>query len=221
MSDAYELTPHETLAAHPITDIANYRSDFALLNYLLQDIRVLIRRCAKGEIDLSPQEVLTWQVHGLARRTVVCDPVRLQRPGLVQIVGFFGDRRRTADEAAFQSSELDLISEFTSYPGILSYSSIELVDHYWANLVVHETPTDREEWRESEVHKYAVDHVAPNGYHGVRIHNGCVGDGVCGVDTVVLESTKYWDYDITPTWHAIRQLPGGEKTDLTGPIVGH
>lgn len=217
MNDPHLLRPNETVDAHPITDVANYGSDIALLNYLLQDLRVLLRRHNKGEIELEPQQVLTWDVHGLERRTVVCDPEGLLGPRDVQFVGFFGDRRLGADQPAIDASEFDLISEFRSYPGILSYSSVELVDHYWANLVVHREPHDREAWRGSTAHIHAVDQVAPLAYRAVRIHNGCLVEGVCGPGTIVLETTKYWDYDVTPTWHAIRRLPGGETIELAGP----
>jgi hypothetical protein len=219
MSEPRLLLPNETVDEHPITDVDTYRSDIALLNYLLQDLRVLIRRYDKDEIDLEPQQVLTWDVHGLERRTVVCDPAGLRGREDVQIVGFFGDRRRNADQPAIDASEFDLISEFRSYPGILSYSSLELVDHYWANLVVHRDPGDREAWRSSSAHIHAVDHVAPIAYHAVRIHNGCIPEGIYGPQTVVLESTKYWDYDVAPTWHAVRLLPGGETTELAGPTL--
>jgi len=219
MTAVHELAPNESIAEHPITDVANYRNDIALLDYLLQDLRVLIRRSTKGEIVLTPQQVITWDVHGLERRTVICDPSGLEGARTVQIVGFFGDRRNPADEDAVMASELDLIAEFASYPGILSYSSVELVDHYWANLVVHRSPTDREDWRGSETHKYAVDHVAPAAYHGVRIHNGRIADGICGRGSVILESTKYWDYDVAPTWHASRLLPGGETAEISGPAL--
>lgn len=219
MDEPHQLSPDETVADHPITDVANYRGDIALLNYLLQDLRVLVRRYDKGEIDLVPHQVLIWDVHGLQRRTVVCDPAGLRGTAEVQIVGFFGDRRLDADQPTIEESELDLITELRSFPGMLSYSSVELVDHYWANLVVHRNPTDREDWRGSAVHVHAVDHIAPRAYHGVRIHNGCITDGICGRETVVLESTKYWDYDVEPTWHALRRLPGGESAELTGPTT--
>lgn len=215
---AHELGPNETAAGHPITDTENYRSDIALLNYLLQDLRVLVRRAERGELQLTPQQVITWEVHGLRRRTVICDPVGLQARRDVEVVGFFGDRRSMADETDLDRSEVDLIGEFVNYPGILSYSSVELIDDYWANLVVHTAPGDREAWRASEIHKDAVDRVAPVVYHGVRIHNGCIRNGVIGPETVVLECTKYWDYDVTPTWHAVRTLPGGESEVLEGPV---
>ncbi len=212
------LTPEESPLYHPFASTSRYKGDIALLNYLLQDLRVLVRQAAKGQTTLRPQQVLTWEVHGLQRRTVICDPERLQRNELVQIVGFFGDRRGDADPRPIDQSEFDLIDEFVNYPGILSYSSVELVDGYWANLVVHADPDDREAWRGSDVHVRAVAEVAPNAYHSVRIHNGCIRDGVPGSKTVRLECTKYWDYDSDPVWHAYRELPGGESETLTGPI---
>lgn len=200
------LTPSEINGEHEISCTSHYKRDIPLLNYLLQDLRVLMRRYVKGEMRIQPQQVFTWDVHGLERRIVVCNPEAVVEETDVQIVGFFGDRRARTDQDQIDASEYDLISEFVNYPGILSYSSIELVDHYWANLVVHRRPEDREEWRGSDAHKNAVDVVAPHAYHGVRIHNGCIRGGVTGSQSVFIESTKYWDYDVTPTWHAYRDL---------------
>ncbi|MDG2025617.1 MAG: hypothetical protein P8J50_00740 [Acidimicrobiales bacterium] len=211
------LGPNDEVEDHPITTTANYESDLALLNYLLQDLRALIRQARRGDVTLHDQQVINWEVHGLARRTVICDPARLMEIADVQLVGFFGDRRAEANKPVVDQSEFDLIDEFANYPGIMSYSSVELDDGYWANLVVHREPDDREAWRGSEVHRDAVDRVAPMAYHGVRIHNGCILDGVAGTQTAVLECTKYWDYDVEPTWHAIRTLPGGETIEPSGP----
>lgn len=215
-ADPELLSPVENVPEHAIASMSHYRGDIALLNYLLQDLRALMRRHRKGEIEITPHQVFTWEVHGLERRTVLCDPTRIQDDGDVQIVGFFGDRRENPNDEAIDASEVDLISEFHDYPGILSYSSIELVDHYWANLVVHREPRDREAWRGSAAHQHAVQNVAPGAYHAVRIHNGCIPGGVLGSETVVIESTKYWDYDSNDGWHAIRELPEGTRERLDG-----
>ncbi|MDW3220269.1 MAG: hypothetical protein R8F63_16795 [Acidimicrobiales bacterium] len=212
------LGPNDEVDGHPITDLDHYEGDIALLNYLLQDLRALIRQAGRDDTIFEPRQVITWEVHGLARRTVICDPAGLADSADVHMVGFFGDRRADADQPAIDTSEMALINEFADYPGILSYSSVELVDGYWANLVVHREPQDREAWRGSPVHQDAVERIAPTAYHGVRIHNGCIMGGVVGQHTVVIEITKYWDYDVSPTWHAIRVLPGGESVELTGPI---
>jgi hypothetical protein len=207
--DPILLEPNESPADHPCAAVEHYHSDLALLGYLLQDLRVLVRRAAKGEIPLQPYGRITWEVHGLKRRTVTCDPIRLLERDDFQIVGFLADRRTLPTAGELDEAELDVIDEFENYPGIVSYSSLELVDHQWANLVVHTTPDDREAWRHSERHIRAAEDLAPRVYHNVRIHNGCIPEGPIGRRTVVIESTKYWDYDSPEPWHAFREFPGG------------
>ncbi len=202
------LAPDDSPPGHPCASTKFYQSDLALLNYLLQDLRALVRKFVYGDIALTAYETLTWQVHGLRRRTVVCDPLGLARPTQVSIVGFFGDRRPESDNGPVEEVELGLLAEFRNYPGILSYSSVELVDKHWANLVVHRKPADREAWRSSEVHRHAAEEMAPQIYRSVRINNGSLVDGVIGSETITIESTKYWDYDCIPTWHGLRTLPG-------------
>lgn len=218
-----QLTPilldvDDAPADHAFADPSRYDSDVALLNYLLQDLRVVARQIATGERRIADHDHIEWAVHGLQRRTVICDVEALVEPVSRQMVGFFGDRRSDSDEWEIEEAELDVVAEFRSHPGIISYSSTELMGGQWANLVVHRRPDDRAEWRQSAVHIVAAETVAPEIYHNVRIHNGCIPGGPVGPDTVVLESTKYWDYDVTPTWHAFRRLPGGLTETLDGPI---
>lgn len=204
------LRADETPPGHPCAQASLYSCDIPLLNYLLQDLRVLIRRAAAGEIEIHPHQGFDWDVHGLRRHTIVCDPERLMTPFDVRIVGFFGDRRvESVGSESVDKTEFLLSEEFKSYPGILSYSSTELVDDQWLDLVVHTDDADREAWRASKVHVHAVERLAPIMYHSVRIHNGCVPDGPIGSQSVILESTKYWDYDHDPVWHAYRELPRG------------
>lgn len=179
------------------------------MNYLLQDIRSLIRLAAKGERTLTAHERIEWSVHDLRRHTIVCDPVRIIEPATVHVVGFFSDRITDADLSPLGDAEDDLLAELRNHPGMLGYSSMELIDHYWANLVIHTDPADRETWRGAAVHKRAVIEVAPLVYNSVRIHKGCLLDGVPGSETIRIESTGYWDYASTPTWEATRLLPGG------------
>lgn len=212
-----QLALDESPPDHPCADVRWYHSDLALMNYLLQDLRVLVRQSRSGRTMLRPYEELVWEVHGLRRRTVVCDPDALVSGRDVHVVGFMGDRRSTEDAQVVDHAELDVIGEFRSYPGIQSYSSVELIDNQWANLVVHASPTDRDAWRHSEIHIEAAERLAPNVYHSVRIHNGCVLGGPLGSETVVVEATKYFDYDCDPMWHAIRHLPGGTTGTIGSP----
>jgi len=52
-------------------------------------------------------------------------------------------------------------------------------------------------------------------YHSVRIHNGCILGGPIASESVIIETTKYWDYDTDPVWHAFRSLPRGATEVVT------
>ena len=217
MTTPTSLGPHQFDRRHPVSDPSLYETDRQLLAYMLQDLRALMRRHVMGQQPLSPYEVLSWSVHGLQRRTVVCDPVRLDDPVDVCIVGFFGERRGLLDtQRRIDRLEKALLTQFRDHPGVLSYSSVELVDDYWANLVVHTDEGDREAWRDSRVHREAAEDASPDHYRSVRIHHGRLRDGVCSSNMIELTRTKYWDYGATsvgsPVWTAIRELSGEPAT---------
>lgn len=206
------LDPDQGVPEHPNTCPTLYGPDLDLMAYMLQDVRSLLRASAVGKTELIAHRATIWTVHGLRRRTVVCEPVEILRRDTVCVVGFFGDRRTDLPHDSVDAIDVSLLDEFRSYPGILSYSSIELADDYWANLVVHAEPADREAWRTSRAHLNAVD-LSPQLYSSVRIHNGHIVGGVTGNRAVSLDSTKYWDYETDPVWRAIRVFdPPLERT---------
>lgn len=215
-----ELGPTDDPPDHPIAGIWLYESDVSLLAYLLQDLRAAVRLASRGDLTFEPYRSMMWRVHGLQRRTVICRPEPLFLFGDAQFVGFFGDRRADSADSGIDDIELDVVGQFVNYPGILAYSSIELVDDQWANLVIHESPDDREQWRTCPVHKTAVEMVSPKAYTGVRIHNGHIPGGVIGTAAAVLECTKYWDFEVTPVWRARRNLPGGATGTVRRPAAG-
>lgn len=198
-----ELGPTEVDPEHPCTDASLYVPDLDLLAYMLQDLRSLIRSNDAGRVELEAHRPILWSVHGLRRRAVVCEPDEIRQRARVCIVGFFAERRDEIDYLSLEELEMDLLLEFRQYPGILSYSSIELANDYWANLVVHSVPDDTEEWRRSAAHAHAVQ-ASPQLYSSVRIHNGHLDGGVAGNQAIVIDRTKYWDYGCDPIWQAMR-----------------
>ncbi len=201
----HRLAPDEFAHAHPCTDPALYTPDMDLLAYLLQDLRTLLRAHDAGKADVVAHQPKLWNVHGLRRRIVVCDPVEIRRRQEVCVVGFFAERRDDIDYARLDDLELDLMLDFRRFPGILSYSSMELANEYWANLVVHQVPDDTEAWRTSDAHTKAVDR-SPRLYASVRIHNGHLAGGVMSSGAIAVDRTKYWDYDHEPAWRATREF---------------
>jgi len=213
MSQPVVLAPDEVAADHPCTDTSLYAADRGLLAYMLQDVRAMVRLAFTRARDVDEYEPIIWYVHGLKRRIVPCDLDRLVSGRDLEVVGFFGSRRLTSEgglapgEDPIDGLDAGLTAEFRNHPGIASYSTIEMVDGFWSNLVLHSVPSDAEVWRGSEVHRGAVA-LSPTLYRDVRIHNGRLAGGVDSTNEIVLHHTKYWDYgpvpDAQPTWTAVR-----------------
>ncbi|MGQ0849136.1 MAG: hypothetical protein ACT4OP_08480 [Actinomycetota bacterium] len=201
---ARTLAADQAVARRPFTAPGLYPRDLALLGFMLQDLRALLSDSKGG--PLIPYRSTEWEADGLRRRVIISDSLSRHGPEPTQIVGFFGERRLERDAAPLEEANLEIVLEFRNYPGILSYSSMELADGNWANLVVHRAPTDREAWRGSEAHARAAREMSPLYYRTVRIHNGVLPGGVLGDGSIVIERTKYWDYRTPKAWQAVREL---------------
>ncbi|MDH4308576.1 MAG: hypothetical protein OEX04_13990 [Acidimicrobiia bacterium] len=202
---AATLDRAETSTGRPFTAPDLYETDIQRLTYLLEELRCLMGRVYEGSTSITPFEPITWTVHGLRRRTVVCDPMRLGERRDICVVGFFGERTFGPDTASLEMADTAVVLEFRDYPGILAYSSMELADRNWANLVLHTAPEDREAWRGGATHARAVAELAPIHYRTVRIHNGSLPVGLLGGRAITIERTKYWDYTVPDVWHAVRE----------------
>jgi hypothetical protein len=171
---------------------------------ILADLRLRLHDAAAGRGAMRPYDVVDRHVGGRIMRHVLCTEERLRaHPGLC-VVGFFGDRHVELDSTPLEQANAALVREFRSYPGITSYSSRELPNGQWANLVLHDDPIDREFWRRSELHAQAVAALSPVYYRSVRIHNGRLTEAAPADPDLILESTKY--YDFADGWRAQRDL---------------
>jgi hypothetical protein len=173
---------------------------------MLEDLRALLARMATGDVAVIPYQSNEWLVHGLKRRVIVANAMGLYNRRTVCVVGFFGERHPEQDHAPLEEANAEIVLEFRNFPGILSYSSMELPDGNWANLVLHDIPEVREYWRASERHARAAKELSPKYYQTVRIHNGTLAGGIMSRRTIAIERTKYWDYRSPKVWHAVREL---------------
>ena len=83
-----------------------------------------------------------------------------------------------ATRAPLTAMDDELIGEFPAHPGVLSYSSLELDDGDWGNLILLDGDGARQRWREGERHAYAARELAPRHYTDVRLHQGVLPGGV-------------------------------------------
>lgn len=204
--DVKVLGPDEVVKRRPFTSPDLYTHDHSILSYLLEDLRGILGSPSTGQ-RIDSHQSIEWTVHGLRRKVVVCDQPALRSARKeICVVGFFGERYFDRDSTPLEEANADLVLEFRNYPGILSYSSMELVDGNWANLVLHDKPEAREYWRASQRHADAASRLSPLFYRTVRIHNGILPRGVAGRRTIVIQRTKYWDFRGPRVWQAVRDL---------------
>ena len=141
-------------------------------------------------------------------RVIVCNADALRKESTPSFVGFFGIKRPGLDHAPLTQVDDQLVVELPHHPGILSYSSVELADGNWGNLIVLRSSADGERWRDGERHAWAVRELAPAHYSAVRLHNGQFAGGLLSGREPVLLRTRYWDYEALPAWRAERVLGG-------------
>ncbi len=200
------LGPTEEAQGRPFTSTDLIPRDLEILLELVADVRGVLREVDSGTRDLRPYQQLAWKIDDLTHRLIVCNEDRLRYRDRTCVVGFFGQRRLEQDPSPLEEANSAIVAEFTKYPGILSYSSVELAKGRWANLVLHDDPIDREYWRGSELHAEAVKLLSPIHYRNVRIHNAELTDGLTDSPKLVLERTKYFDFEGGVAWRAEREL---------------
>ena len=140
-----------------------------------------------------------------SHRLVILSRQQLLNASALTVVGFFGHKRSAADPSLLQDVDTDLLQEFLHHAYVLSYSSLELPDGNWANLVLMLDAGGIEHWRASQKHAYAARELAPHFYQTIRLHNGTLPGGLAASKLVLL-STKYYDYRDESWWHAIREF---------------
>jgi hypothetical protein len=207
VDDCVRLAPRETAAGRGFTDPARTARDLGAVRLMLEEIR---RRLASAEtLAAGPRPLVLEgrEADGRAHRTIVCDERRLGDGRDLAWVGFFAVKRRDVDSAPLFVRDEELIQEFPDHPGIVSYSSLELGDGDWGNLILLDGDDAREHWRVSERHAHAARALAPCHYTDVRLHQGVLPGGALAGSEPVLRRTKYYDYRDVVTWRAEREWP--------------
>lgn len=197
---------NESVKGRPFTAVELLGRDLGVLAEILDDVVDVLRRADAGEHEIIDHKPLAWKDNGLVRRMIICNEARLRAHPQACVVGFFGERKMDVNVGPLEEANTAIVAQFKDYPGIFSYSSIELPNHYWANLVLHDDPIDKEYWRRGELHAKAARELSPLHYETVRIHSARLTTPVLENPHFQLLKTKYWDYRQDPVWTAEREL---------------
>jgi hypothetical protein len=168
------------------------REDVIALQYMLAQIQEHFSQAdqltARSPILYLPER------DGRQHRIVLLNNMPLRSGETLAFVGFFGRKRTSADAGLLDALDAELIQELYDYPHMLSYSSLELHDGSWGNLVLMSSPQGAVHWAGSARHAYAAHKVAPACYTTIRLHSGIVTLHGAAEASLHIQRTKHFDY---------------------------
>jgi hypothetical protein len=180
------LTTKEFVSAEPAQE------DAIVLHYMLARLQEHFRP-AGGVAARSPILYLLER-DGRQHRIVLLNNLPPHTGEKLVFVGFFGRKRASADAGLLDALDAELIQELYNYPHMLSYSSLELPDGSWGNLVLMSSPQGAVHWAGSARHAYAAHQIAPACYTTIRLHSGVVTLNGAAEATLHIQRTKHFDY---------------------------
>ena len=120
-------------------------------------------------------------------------------------VGFFGQVRGDVDQAPIHELEAGIVDTLETITGVLCYYDLALAAGEYGNLILCATAEAPKNVHGHALHQRAVQ-LTPSHYHSVRLHTGVVPGPFLGDAKLVIERTRYYDYDSKPPWLAVRDL---------------
>ncbi|MBI3456452.1 MAG: hypothetical protein HY002_11765 [Candidatus Rokubacteria bacterium] len=204
MDDVIRLSASETVRGRPFTDPRHNADDLLAIGTMAAALRPLLSQLLPDYP--RPLVLQAPEREGRQHRVVICDERRLRVGRDLGFVGFFATKRPGLDASPLTTMDDELILEFPSHPGILSYSSLEFPDGNWGNLILVDPPEAKDHWRTSERHAYAAHELAPKHYAVIRLHNGVFPGGLLSGRDPILVRSAYHDFQGPEPWRAERQL---------------
>jgi hypothetical protein len=202
------LSQTEIVPDRPFTHPEHTQADIAALQRMRVRLHEVLTSSAPTADPPHPWRVSLHEANGRRHRVIILNRTILLEANELTFVGFCGQKYGHIDaESLHTMSALDaeLVNELIDHPHMLSYSSMEVADGNWINLVLLRSAEGIEHWRTSERHIYAANELSPRYFASVRLHNGVLPNGLASVRMTLLR-TKYYDFSESPAWRALREM---------------
>lgn len=200
------LNPQDIVAERPFTHPTQVAKDLITLRHMANELSRILENPHYPAQRNSPFTLLQPNPAEWTHRLIITQPEQLLAASQLTIVGFLSIKRRDASVALIQDYDKILVAELPQYPDLLSYSTIAHSSGDYSNLVVFARPEGRTHWSTSRAHAEAVHQLSPNYYTSVRLYNGVLPNGIMASEQLTVTAVKYFDYQSTPPWDAIRHL---------------
>lgn len=205
--DSY-LNLDETLEERPLPNSEENKQDLVLLRYMAQRIYVTLYLLDEPIDPLQPLLYYSEEGNKHTHRIAIYKPQELLLNGKLEFVGFISRKQQPGDQQVIEEIrgvDKKLIIELINTPGLMSYSSLELRDGRWCNLVLFSGAETKMHIRNSELHAYAAYQLSPHYYDWIRLHNGIMPGGLAR-NEMLLQKTTYYVFQGPHEKPAMREL---------------
>jgi hypothetical protein len=191
--DSY-LNLSEALEESSLPNSEENEQDIVLLRYMAQ--RIYVTLYLLDEPTDSSQPLLYYSEEGNkhTHRIAIYKPQELLLNSKLDFVGFISRKQQPGDQQVIEEIrgvDKKLIVELINTPGLMSYSSLELRDSRWCNLVLFSGAETKMHIRNSEIHTYAAYQLSPRYYDWIRLHNGILSTGLARNEMLLQKTTYY------------------------------
>ncbi len=205
--DSY-LNLSEALEESSLPNSEENEQDIVLLRYMAQ--RIYVTLYLLDEPTNSSQPLLYYSEEGNkhTHRIAIYKPQELLLNSKLDFVGFISKKQQPGDQQVIEEIrgvDKKLIVELINTPGLMSYSSLELRDGRWCNLVLFSGAETKMHIRNSEIHTYAAYQLSPRYYDWIRLHNGIMPTGLAR-NEMLLQKTTYYAFREPHEKPTIREL---------------
>jgi hypothetical protein len=202
---------HPALVVHQESHVlSKAKLDGMLLGYMARRLQLTL-----GQLRaLDPPRRGLPPVYHLLERGGQVHRIALYQPGALlkqtplSFVGFLSARQKPLSPSILEgihSADRQLVTELADAPGILSYSSLELRNGDWCNLVVLADTSAKVHITGSQTHQHAAYSLAHAYYAWIRLHSGVMPVGLDHME-MHLVKTRYYTFHPGQAKPTIREL---------------
>ncbi len=205
--DSY-LNLREALEEHSLSHSEENEQDIVLLRYMAQRIYVTLYLLDEPTDPSQPLLYYSEEGNKHTHRIAIYKPQQLLLNSRLDFVGFISRKQQPGDQEVIEEirgMDKKLIVELINTPGLMSYSSLELRDGRWCNLVLFSGAETKMHIRNSEMHAYAAYQLSPRYYEWIRLHNGIILAGLAR-NEMQLQKTTYYVFQGSHEKPTIREL---------------
>lgn len=202
-TDAILLRTHHTAKQPFIAKIHRRPRDLIVLRYMVRRVVTMLQQPDTLFVIPTMKQPLLYVLQERRSRTHRIALYQTQESFMVPnlfFVGFFSKKQSSLHPQVIEDiAEVDkkLLVELIDTPGLLSYSSLQLHNGNWCNLVLFRDVAAKIHLRSTTTHTYAAYQLAPRYYEWIRLHNGSI-DGELAQGQLILQKTHLY---IFPTPH--------------------